>query len=70
VVAELGDISVGGIGSPKGWRTLIVRTEIGEEILKGAVREGYLQIKEIDEEGVTKLRKMIEKKKAGSGSDE
>jgi len=70
LTAELGDISVGGIGSPKGWRTLIVRTEIGEEILKGAIREGYLQTKEIDEEGLTKLRRMVEKKKAGSGSDE
>ncbi|HID43646.1 MAG TPA: 4Fe-4S dicluster domain-containing protein [Archaeoglobaceae archaeon] len=70
LTAELSDISVGGIGSLKGWRTLIVRTEVGEEILKGALREGYLQVKEIDEEGLAKLRKMSEKKKkGGSGSD-
>ena len=69
--AELSDISVGSTGSEKGWRTVIVRTEVGEKLLKGALREGYIQVKDMSPEGIDKLMKMAQKKKtSGSGADE
>jgi len=69
LTAELADISVGSVGSPKGWRTVIVRTETGEELLKGAMREGYIQVKDIEEEGLKKITKMSQKKKAQGQGD-
>ena len=34
--AELADISIGAIGSPDGWNTVFVRTEIGERLIESA----------------------------------
>jgi coenzyme F420 hydrogenase subunit beta len=47
--AEYADISVGSVGSPDGWSTVIVRTKIGEEIFKGACEAGYIESKPIEE---------------------
>jgi len=47
--AELADVSVGAVGSPKGWSTVIVRTEKGKRLVDGAVEEGYLIVKPIEE---------------------
>lgn len=63
LTAELSDISIGSIGSSKGWRTVIVRTEIGNELLQGAIREGYIQTTEVSGEGMDKIEKMSHKKK-------
>jgi coenzyme F420 hydrogenase subunit beta len=50
--AELADVSVGSVGSPDGYSTIIIRTEKGEEI-KNAV-----ELKEgVDIEVIDKLRK-------------
>ncbi len=71
LTAELGDISIGGIGSSKGWRTVIVRTEIGDELLQDAIREGYIQTTEVPGEGMDKIEKMSQKKKVkGEGKRE
>ncbi len=37
------DISFGGLGSPDGYTTTIVRTNIGRKIYNGALKEGYIQ---------------------------
>lgn len=63
LTAELSDISIGSIGSSRGWRTVIVRTEIGNELLQDAIREGYIQTTEISSEGMDKIEKMSQKKK-------
>ena len=47
--AELADISVGSVGSPVGWSTVIVRTKEGEELFNLAVNKGLLEVKKIDE---------------------
>ncbi|RLF16446.1 MAG: coenzyme F420 hydrogenase [Thermoprotei archaeon] len=47
--AELADISVGSVGSPDGWSTVIVRSSIGEELFKSAVEAGLLEVKPISE---------------------
>ncbi|MFB0562603.1 MAG: Coenzyme F420 hydrogenase/dehydrogenase, beta subunit C-terminal domain [Candidatus Lokiarchaeia archaeon] len=46
---ELADISVGSIGSPPGWSTVLVRTERGKEVFQKAQEEGYLTSKPLDE---------------------
>jgi len=47
--AEMADISVGAVGAPKGWSTVIVRTGIGEEVFRGAIEEGYLEASHVSE---------------------
>ncbi|MFX1298614.1 MAG: Coenzyme F420 hydrogenase/dehydrogenase, beta subunit C-terminal domain, partial [Promethearchaeota archaeon] len=36
------DISFGGLGSPKGYTTTMIRTKIGEEIYNFALNKGYI----------------------------
>ncbi len=47
--AEYADISVGSVGSPDGWSTVIVRSEKGTEIFKELAREGYIESKPIEQ---------------------
>ncbi|MHC1636040.1 MAG: Coenzyme F420 hydrogenase/dehydrogenase, beta subunit C-terminal domain [Candidatus Methanospirareceae archaeon] len=61
--AELADISIGSVGSDKGWSTVITRTEVGEELIRGAEKE-YIEVKggEVDIETVKRVaRKKREK---------
>ncbi len=59
--SELADISVGSVGTPKGWSTVIVRSELGEELLKNATKTGYLETE--DEVNTEHLKKVVSKKK-------
>jgi len=47
--AELADISTGGLGL-KDWTLTILRTEKGEEIFRGAEKEGLIETKPMEEE--------------------
>jgi coenzyme F420 hydrogenase subunit beta len=49
LTAEFADISVGSIGSPAGWSTVLVRTDKGEELLNAAIKKGHLEIKDLKE---------------------
>jgi len=40
---DFADISVGGIGSPEGYSTVIIRNESGQKIYSNALRNGYIQ---------------------------
>jgi len=62
--AELADISVGAVGSPRGWNTVIARTPLGMSIVEGAIREGYLETQEVNEGegGLALLRKLSKRK--------
>ena len=40
---EFADISVGGLGSPDGYTTTIVRTRLGQEFYNGALQEGAIE---------------------------
>ncbi|MHC1563957.1 MAG: Coenzyme F420 hydrogenase/dehydrogenase, beta subunit C-terminal domain [Candidatus Hecatellaceae archaeon] len=46
--ANLADISAGNVDSPKGWSTVIVRTEAGMKFLEGAVEKGWIEAKPLD----------------------
>jgi coenzyme F420 hydrogenase subunit beta len=47
--AEFADISVGNVGSPNGWSTVLVRTEKGDLALKKAEDSGLIEVKPLDE---------------------
>ncbi len=40
---EFADISVGGLGSPDGYTTTVVRTTLGQRLYKGALQEGVIE---------------------------
>jgi coenzyme F420 hydrogenase subunit beta len=46
--AEFADISVGGVGCPEGWCTVIARTTRGQEFLSEAEKNGWIELKPID----------------------
>jgi coenzyme F420 hydrogenase subunit beta len=45
--AELADVAVGAVGTPKGWSTLIVRTKQGSTLVDGAIENGYIEARDI-----------------------
>lgn len=61
--SELSDISVGSVGSPDGWSTVIVRTEKGLKLLKEAEKDNYLITKPITEKGLHIIERLARKKK-------
>jgi len=63
--AEYADVSVGGIGCPEGYSTIIARTPKGLELLKGAEQAGYIETAELktDAKGYIKVVKMTEAKR-------
>lgn len=62
--AELADLAIGAIGTPAKWSTVIVRTEKGREFLSGAEKEGYIEVKPIEEvkPGVKLIKKIAREK--------
>ena len=40
---DFADISFGGLGSPEGWTTLVIRSDIGEAIYSEAISHGYIE---------------------------
>ncbi len=63
LTSELSDISVGSVGSPKQWSTVIIRTEKGLELLKNAENDNYLKTKPLTESGLKIIEKLATKKK-------
>lgn len=61
--SELSDISVGSVGSPEGWSTVIVRTGKGLELLKGAEKDNYIKTKPIPDSGLKIIERLANKKK-------
>ena len=63
--AELADISVGGIGSPDRWNTVIVRTETGERLFESAKNAGVIDSRpvSISQSDLAPLLKLASKKK-------
>jgi coenzyme F420 hydrogenase subunit beta len=56
------DISVGGIGSPDGYTTVIVRSNAAQKLINNAISTGY--IKETEAKGVIeKIEKMAKRKR-------
>ena len=66
--SEFADISVGNVGSPDGWSTVVVRTKRGEEALMAAERSGLVEIKPVEEgkAGTGIINKLAQMKKAAA----
>ncbi|MDH5441771.1 MAG: Coenzyme F420 hydrogenase/dehydrogenase, beta subunit C-terminal domain [Candidatus Bathyarchaeota archaeon] len=41
---RLADVSLGGVGSPEKWTTVLIRTERGKKIFDDAARRGYVKV--------------------------
>ena len=63
--SEYADISVGNVGSPPGYSTVIVRTNKGKEILESAIKSGLIEAQPIQdfEKCETLVHKLAETKK-------
>ncbi len=44
---DFADISVGGVGSPEGYTTTVLRTELGMKRYMEAIETGYLEEQEV-----------------------
>jgi coenzyme F420 hydrogenase subunit beta len=40
---DFADLSFGGLGSPEGWTTILIRTELGEAIYQDAIRHRFIE---------------------------
>jgi coenzyme F420 hydrogenase subunit beta len=49
LTSESADVSVGSIGSPEGWSSVIVRTPAGKELFEGALEAGLLEAQKLGE---------------------
>lgn len=52
----LADISAGIVQSYPGYTVLITRTQLGDEIVRKAAQEGYIEVKEVDQKMVEEIR--------------
>ncbi|MGD2251016.1 MAG: Coenzyme F420 hydrogenase/dehydrogenase, beta subunit C-terminal domain [Candidatus Methanofastidiosia archaeon] len=64
--SELADVSVGSIGSTKGWSTVIVRTDMGQQLVENAEKEGYITVKESNKKYLQDVKKFALMKKKRS----
>jgi coenzyme F420 hydrogenase subunit beta len=56
------DISVGGIGSPDGYTTAVIRTHAAQRLLNQAISQGYIE--EIERKGIIEeIEKMAKRKR-------
>jgi len=61
--SELADVSVGSVGSPAGWSTVLTRTDTGEKLYNSALAAGAIQEKAILEKGLALAKRLA----AGKG---
>jgi len=66
MTAEFADLSAGMFEGRPGWNTLIVRSETGDEIVKQARREGFIETEDFPEENLRHLAKAAAEKKERS----
>lgn len=61
--SQLADISAGSAGSLDGWTTLIIRTEIGEELVRAVASEGVIETMKLGSEAIKELEQFAINKK-------
>jgi len=68
--SELADLSIGNVGSPDGYSTVLVRTEKGEAALRAAEKKGLIEVKPLNDyqPGMSLVDRLSDvKKKENSG---
>jgi coenzyme F420 hydrogenase subunit beta len=63
LTSENSDISFGGVGSPPGYTTVLVRSNIGEEILWEAADDGWISLNELSFDGFSRVLNLARIKK-------
>jgi coenzyme F420 hydrogenase subunit beta len=65
LTSESADISIGSIGSPSGWNTVLIRTENGKELYNNLIENNLIESKELSEvkPGLPLLEKIATSKK-------
>ncbi|MFW9941149.1 MAG: Coenzyme F420 hydrogenase/dehydrogenase, beta subunit C-terminal domain [Candidatus Thorarchaeota archaeon] len=68
LTSESADISIGSIGSPSGWNTVLIRTEKGKELYDELVSSNLIESKPIEEvkPGLPLLQRIAGSKKTNS----
>jgi coenzyme F420 hydrogenase subunit beta len=68
LTSESADISIGSIGSPSGWNTVLIRTEKGKELYKKLINNKLIESKPIEEikPGLPLLKKIASSKNTKS----
>ncbi|MFB0562610.1 MAG: Coenzyme F420 hydrogenase/dehydrogenase, beta subunit C-terminal domain [Candidatus Lokiarchaeia archaeon] len=63
LTSEKADISVGSVGSPEGYSTILVRTGVANELLEDAMENGYLILEPLDKKGLQRVLNLARLKK-------
>jgi len=68
LTSESADISIGSIGSPSGWNTVLIRTEKGKQLYEKLINNNLIESKPIEEvkPGLPLLQKIAGSKKSKS----
>jgi coenzyme F420 hydrogenase subunit beta len=66
MTAELSDISVGTVEGKEGWNTVIVRTAMGENLLKRAKNAGVIETRPLPKDNLSHLKEasLLKKRRA------
>lgn len=70
--AELADISIGAVGTPPEYSTVIARTKKGLQILKDAEKAGYVEVKQVTADakpGIGIIKRLSKEKLDGAASE-
>jgi len=62
--SEQSDVSVGSVGSPEGWSTVIIRTDKGLELIEAAEGDNSIETKPMSEGGLKIMEKLAKEKKS------
>jgi len=63
LTSEKADISVGSVGSPEGYSTILVRSGVANELLEDAMENGYLVLEPLDRNGLKRVLNLARLKK-------
>ncbi|MGF7117925.1 Coenzyme F420 hydrogenase/dehydrogenase, beta subunit C-terminal domain [Methanobacterium oryzae] len=61
--SEQSDVSVGSVGSPEGWSTVVIRTDKGLKLVEAAENDNYIETKSMSEGGLKIIEKLANEKK-------
>ena len=66
MTAELSDLSVGTVEGKEGWNTVIIRTAIGENLLKQAKKAGVIETQPLPKDNLSHLKEasLLKKRRA------
>lgn len=67
--SEKSDISVGSVGSPEGWSTIIIRSEKGRNLVDNAEKKGYIKTKPVTDKGLKLMERLAFEKKSENLSE-